>query len=87
MDGRAKSYEALRRDVVAFSTNVEGWLRSHPGQYVLIHGGELVDFFPDQDQALEMGYREFRREPFLVRKVEPLQRFKEVVHAVGGCLA
>ena len=87
MDATAKSHEALRRDMAAFSTNVEEWLRSHPGQYVLIHDGQLVDFFPDHDQALEIGYREFRREPFLVRKVEPLQRFKEVAHAVGGCLA
>ena len=87
MDGSAKTYDALRGDMAAFRAHVDEWLQSHPGQYVLIHKGQLVNFFPDQDQALEMGYREFRRDPFLVRRVEPVQRFTEVVHAVGGCLA
>ena len=79
--------EPLRRDMAAFAAHVDEWLQSNRGQYVLIHKGQLVNFFPDHDQALEKGYREFRREPFLVRRVEPLQRFKQVVHTVGGCLA
>jgi hypothetical protein len=87
MDGSAKTYEALHLDMAAFGAHVNEWLKCHHGQYVLIHQGQLVDFFPNHDQALEMGYREFRRDPFLVRKVEPIQRFKEVVHTVGGCLA
>jgi len=87
MDGSAKTNEALRLDMAAFRAHVDEWLQSHPGQYVLIHKGQFVNFFPDHDQALEMGYREFRRDPFFVRRVEPVQRFKEVVHAVGGCLA
>lgn len=87
MDRYTHSHEVLRHDMATFGAHLEEWLNSHPGQYALIHRGQLVNFFSDQDQALETGYREFRREPFLVRRIEPLERFTEVVHALGRCLA
>ena len=39
------------------------------GQFVVIHGGELVGLYGTEAQAMSEGTRRFGREPFLVRQV------------------
>lgn len=39
------------------------------GQFVLIHGSEMVGVYPTENQALSEGARRFGREPYLVKQV------------------
>ncbi len=38
------------------------------GQFVVIHGDELVGLYETEEQAMSEGVRRFGREPFLVRQ-------------------
>src|SRR5262249_26653640 len=44
-------------------------LRTHPGQFVLIKGREIVGIYPSQNDAYVVGFSRFIREPFLVKHI------------------
>jgi hypothetical protein len=39
------------------------------GKYALVKGSELVDTFGSEAEAIREGYRRFRNEPFLVKRI------------------
>ena len=41
----------------------------HAGQFVLIHGDDVVDCFGTYDDAIKAGYQQFGLDPFLVKLV------------------
>ena len=53
-------YEAHRRE----------WAKTHEGQYVVMHKGEVVGFFPDYASGLRAGITKFgAKNEFLVQQV------------------
>ena len=65
-----------------YRSNVEQFLKDgREGQYVLIHGEEILGFFDNHEQGLLEGYRRFliAKEAFLLHKIvtyEPILRFR-----------
>jgi hypothetical protein len=55
-------------------------LIEHKGEYVLIKGAEVVEFFATLDAALEAAAERFGDDPALIKQVVE----KEPVHSAGG---
>ena len=60
--------DELADEVATYNANLPQWAE-HEGQYVLIHGTEVVGFFDAYEKALSAGYERFGLAPFLVKRV------------------
>jgi hypothetical protein len=57
--------------VQTFETRLPELLRDHRGQFALVHGTDVVGFFPTEDAAIAAGYKRFSGdEAFLAQLVE-----------------
>ena len=62
--------KALKEELAFYEQQKPELLKTHPGQYVLIKGANLIGIFPTQAEAYKEGFRRFGRASFLVKKVE-----------------
>lgn len=42
-----------------FEKNRKKWVRTHPGEFVVIQGNEVAGFFKDYSDALKAGLKQF----------------------------
>jgi len=81
--GRPRLPSALEREITVFRARLPEFLEEHPGEFVLIHGEEVVGFWPTDDEALEAGFDRFGPvEPMLVKQilaVEPVVYFSRSI--------
>ncbi|MBV8205426.1 MAG: hypothetical protein JO041_01435 [Acidobacteria bacterium] len=68
----------FQNELQLFEANREKWAHSHPAQYVVIHGKEVVGFYAEFENALDAGLRKFERGTFLVKQIFE----KEPVYAI-----
>ena len=55
----------------AYRREAERLLREgHEGQYVLIHGSEVIGIWNTREEAFAEGQRRFRRQPMLVHRIQ-----------------
>jgi len=73
---------ALEKELAVFQQKLPEFLAEHSGQYVLIHGDEVVDFFMSYEDAIKAGYSRFGLESFLVKHVEVVEQ----VHFISRLL-
>lgn len=59
----------LTEELAFFEEQKPRLLETHPGQFALIRGRELVGVFAKREDAYAEGFRRFMREPFLVRQI------------------
>jgi len=59
LDHEITAYESMRADLE----------NHHMGEWVLVHGGALVNTFPSFDEAAATAVRQFGRGPYLIRQV------------------
>jgi hypothetical protein len=64
---------ALEREIETYRKRLPELL-AQKGQYVLIHGEEVVGVFPSFEAALEAGYARTLTEPFLVREIRETEK-------------
>jgi hypothetical protein len=62
---------ALEKEIATFERELPTMLKAHAGEYVLIKGSRIVDYFAGEDMALRAGYAAFGDEPFLAMQVAP----------------
>lgn len=60
---------AMAEERETFRRRLPELLGKHDGQFVLIHGRDVLGVFDDRASALREGYRRFGAIPFLVRQV------------------
>ncbi len=60
--------DELVEEIQTYEAHLSEWA-AHDGEYVLIRGSEIIDFFETYDKALSAGYEQFGLVPFLVKKV------------------
>lgn len=66
----AQERVGLETELEFFEQNRKEWARTHPGEYVVIRGNELDDFYPDYETALRRALKRFGVESqFLVKQV------------------
>ncbi len=73
----------LYREIETLRKNLPEIL-AHPGEWVLIQGETVADFFKSYAAALEAGYKRFGLETFMVKGVDELTgpplRFSRDMH-------
>ena len=66
--GREKSPLAL--ELETFLAHQPAWLVTDRDRYALIKGRDVIGLYDEQDEALTEGYRRFRREAFMVQRIQ-----------------
>lgn len=61
--------EPLAEESRTYEAGVAQWAEEHAGEFVLIHGTEVVGFYPTNEKALTEGYMRFGVAPFFVKQV------------------
>jgi hypothetical protein len=59
----------LEREWATYQRRKSEFLEHHAGEHVLIHGEEVLGFFPSREDALKAAYRKVGFVPFLVHEV------------------
>ncbi len=60
--------EPLREETRTYEAHVAQWTE-HEGQFVLIHGSDVIGFYESYEEALTAGYERFGVAAFFVREV------------------
>ena len=61
---------SLESDFIIFEQHRAEWVRTHPGEFVLIHKGQEAGFYPDYDSAFRVAIRTFGpKSQFLIQQV------------------
>jgi hypothetical protein len=76
---------ALELDADAYRRLLPGLLAEHQGKFVLIRSADQIQIFDTREQALAEGYKRFKREPFFVREIAPLEPLPEMTHGPEIC--
>lgn len=59
----------LDNEIAAYETMRAGLENRHIGEWVLVHGGVLVNIFPSFEEAADRAVSEFGRGPYLIRQI------------------
>jgi hypothetical protein len=59
----------LQKEYGLYLKNFQSWTKEHLGQYVLIKGTQVIDFFDSYDDALQYGLKIFGNVPFFIKIV------------------
>lgn len=61
--------ESLEQALSTFEAGGEGWLRAHPGKFVLIVRSDVLGFYDTDLQAHEQGLAQRADVPMFIRKL------------------
>jgi len=75
---------ALERELAAYKLKLPE-LAAHEGKWALFHGDDFVDVFGTYEDAIKAGYRNFKLEPFMVKRVELTPRPRYITLFKGLC--
>jgi hypothetical protein len=59
---------ALEQELAFFSRNRDEYVRTYPGQFLLIKGEQLVGGFTTEAEAYAAGLSKFGNQPFLIKQ-------------------
>jgi hypothetical protein len=59
----------LKREIATFEQHRAELMAKAAGRYVLIHGSDVLGTFATEQDAVDTGYRQLGRVPFLVRHI------------------
>ena len=63
---------ALETELATYKARLHEW-REHEGQFVLIHGADVIEFFSTYEDAIKVGYDKFKLESFLVKQIQAVE--------------
>ena len=64
---------ALEKELATYKAHLDE-LKADAGKYVLIQGDDVIGTFTGYDDALTAGYKKFGLDPFLVKRIEIVER-------------
>ena len=64
---------ALEKELATYQRELTGLLQ-HEGKFVLIHGEEVAGVLGTFEDAMTVGYDKFGLEPFLVKRIQAVER-------------
>lgn len=76
---------ALERELATYKDKLPE-LQAHEGEYVLIHGDEVVDFFSAYEDAIKAGYEQFGLDPFLVKQIHAMEKVQFITRLLDAPL-
>jgi hypothetical protein len=81
--------EVLKEEWAFYNEKKDELLRTHPGQFALIKGRELLGVFPTREAACAEGFQRFGGEAFLAHQiveVEPIEQVPLIAHSLRADL-
>jgi hypothetical protein len=63
----------LDTELETYEKNRERLVSEHKGEYVLIHGEEVVGAYESKMDAIRLGYKKFGNVPFLVKRIVEIE--------------
>ena len=76
---------ALEKELATYNEKLPE-LKEHEGQFVLIGGDEVVDFFAAYEDAIKAGYQKFGLDhPFLVKQVSGTATVQYITRNIVPC--
>jgi hypothetical protein len=76
---------ALEKELETFNSRLAELKAQHEGEFVLIHGEEIVDFFTSYDDAIKAGYNRFGLQPFLVKQIQMIEQVQYISRCIETC--
>src|SRR5687768_835722 len=70
---RGSAMMKLQRELETYKAKLEELLE-HEGEFVLIRGGKVIGTYVRRQEAFEAGVERFGRNPFLVKKLQEVER-------------
>lgn len=74
---------ALEKELAVFEKRLPEFTAEHEGQFVLIHGDEVVDFFTSYEDAIKVGYSRFGLDPFLVKQIQAIEQMHFITRLIS----
>ena len=59
----------LTEESRVYEANIAEWVKTRSGQFVVIHGSDVLGFYPSYENALSAGYERFGVAPFFVKLI------------------
>ena len=75
----------LRQELRAYKAALPSIAETHAGQYVVIHGDDLVRYFSEYEPALQWAYDSYGLKPFFVRRVSMEPNVAHFTRDLGPC--
>ena len=75
---------ALEKELETYKTKLLE-LKAQEGKFVLIHGDSVIQTFTSYEDAMKEGYDKFGLEPFLVKRIEALEKVQFISRLVAPC--
>ena len=63
----------LEKELIVFENNLNEWLKTDRGKFVVIKNNDVIGIFNTYDDALVEGARRFGLTSFLLREITPTQ--------------
>ncbi len=79
------SSDQARIELQTYERSLAELLPAHDGQYVVIRGEKIEEFFADYAAALDWAYSKFGLERFFVKKVAANQDIAHFTRDLGPC--
>lgn len=61
----------LDKETNTYKAHIDEWRQSHPAEFVLIKGDDVIGFFPSLNEAFSLGTKRFGLDEFLVKQITP----------------
>lgn len=68
-----KDTNPIRKEIDYYRRHLKDW-KGRDGEFILIKGESVVDFFSSYDDALKAGYQKFGLEPFFVKQINTIEQ-------------
>jgi hypothetical protein len=59
----------LAREIKTYKETLPSLIKKAQGQFVLIHGEEILGIFESEQAGIQAGYQELGNTPFLVKEI------------------
>lgn len=74
-----------RPEFATYEAALPSMLHKHKGQFVVIHGSKVEDYFDSRTAALDWAYEKFGLEPFFVKLVSEEEQVAHFIRDIGPC--
>lgn len=75
----------VRPEFNTYESALPQLMARHCGEFVVIHGDEVANFFADRNAALEWAYEAYGLDPFFVKHISPEENVAHFIRDVGPC--
>ncbi len=73
---------SLEKELQTFQKELPRLLIESPGKYALVKGDSVESVWATYEDAIQEGYNRFELEPFMVKRIQLIERVKHITRNV-----